>query len=130
MEGLIAWNEAHPESIPFGQSLLIASNATNGIGDLQYQADRARDITLSVTAGIDAAMNMFDVDVLIAPMGAAAKLTGKSGAPVVAIPCGLGPDSIPFGITVMSKPGSDARLLAMAQQIELVIGERKLPVIQ
>jgi len=129
MESLIAWNDAHPEYIPYGQSLLLASNATVGIDDPQYQADRAQDITLSVTEGIDAAMDMFDVDVLIAPMGAAAKLTGKSGAPVVAIPCGLGPHLTPFGVTILSKRGSDAQLLAIAQQIELVIGERKIPVI-
>ncbi|MEO0048414.1 MAG: hypothetical protein RLZZ410_1373, partial [Pseudomonadota bacterium] len=96
--------------------------------DPQYQADRARDITLSVTAGIDAAIDMFDVDVLIAPMAAAAKLTGKSGVPVVAIPCGLGPNFIPFGVTIVSKCGSDARLLAIAQQVERIVGERKLPV--
>jgi amidase len=129
MASLIAWNEANPEHIPYGQSLLLASNATKGIDDAQYQIDRARDLSLSVTEGIDAAMDMFDVDVLIAPMGAAAKLTGKSGAPVVAIPCGLGPNLPPFGVTIVSKLNSDARLLAIAQQIERVVGERKVPVI-
>jgi amidase len=129
MESLIAWNEAHPEFIPYGQSLLLASNASKGIDDAQYQSDRARDISLSVTTGIDAAMNMFDVNVLIAPMGAAAKLTGKSGAPVIAIPCGMGPDLTPFGVTIIAKVGDDARLLAIGRQIELVVGERKVPVI-
>ena len=129
MESLIAWNEARPECIPYGQSLLLASNATKGIDDAQYQSDRARDISLSVTEGIDAAMNMFDVDVLIAPMGAAAKLTGKAGAPVIAIPCGMGPDLTPFGVTIIAKVGDDARLLAIGSQIERVVGERKVPVI-
>jgi amidase len=129
MESLIAWNEAHPEFIPYGQSLLLASNASKGIDDAQYQSDRARDISLSVTTGIDAAMNMFDVDVLIAPMGAAAKLTGKAGAPVIAIPCGMGSDLTPFGVTIIAKVGDDARLLAIGRQIELVVGERKVPVI-
>ena len=129
MESLIAWNEAHPEFIPYGQSLLLASNASKGIDDAQYQSDRARDISLSVTTGIDAAMNLQDIDVLIAPMGAAAKLTGKSGAPVIAIPCGMGPDLTPFGVTIIAKVGDDARLLAIGRQIELVVGERKVPVI-
>lgn len=129
MESLIAWNEAHPEFIPYGQSLLLASNASKGIDDAQYQSDRARDISLSVTTGIDAAMNLQDIDVLIAPMGAAAKLTGKSGAPVIAIPCGMGPDLTPFGVTIIAKVGDDAGLLAIGRQIELVVGERKVPVI-
>ena len=68
-----------------------------------------------------------DCDVLIAPMGAAAKTTGKAGAPVVAIPCGLDKNGVPFGITVFAKVGSDARVLAVAGAIERAVGERRLP---
>jgi amidase len=106
---------------------LVAANATAGLDDPTYIQDRLRDIALTRTAGIDAALSMYDADVLIAPMGAAAKLTGKSGAPVVAIPCGVTSGGIPFGITVISKFGDDARLLAIAEQIESVIGERRIP---
>ena len=127
MHDLIAWNEGHPESIPYGQSLLIAANGTNGVDDPTYRSDRARDIALSRTAGIDAALSMHDCDVLIAPMSAAAKTTGKAGAPVVAIPCGLDKNGVPFGITVFAKVGSDARLLAVAGAIERAVGERRLP---
>ena len=127
MHDLIAWNEGHPESIPYGQSLLIAANGTNGVDDPTYRSDRARDIALSRTAGIDAALSMHDCDVLIAPMGAAAKTIGKAGAPVVAIPCGLDKNGVPFGITVFAKVGSDARLLAVAGAIERAVGERRLP---
>ena len=62
-------------------------------------------------------------------MGSAAKLTGKAGTPVVAIPCGVTSNGIPFGITVISKFGSDARLLAIAEKIESVVGARKLPLV-
>ena len=41
---LIRWNEAHPDAIPHGQSLLLAAEATAGLDDPQYRADRARDI--------------------------------------------------------------------------------------
>ena len=127
MHDLIAWNTAHPDTIPYGQSLLIAANATNGVDDPTYRFDRARDIALSRTAGIDAALSMHDCDVLIAPMGAAAKTTGKAGSPVVAIPCGLDKNGVPFGITVFAKVGSDARLLAVSGAIERAVGERRLP---
>ena len=46
---LIRWNEAHAEAIPHGQSLLLAAEATAGLDDPQYRADRARDIVLSRT---------------------------------------------------------------------------------
>jgi amidase len=127
MHDLIRWNAAHPAIIPYGQSLLIAANATQGVDDPAYRSDRARDIALSRTAGIDAALSMHDCDVLIAPMGAAAKTTGKAGAPVVAIPCGLDKNGVPFGITVFAGIGSDARLLAIAGAIERAVGERRLP---
>jgi Asp-tRNA(Asn)/Glu-tRNA(Gln) amidotransferase A subunit family amidase len=36
---------------------------------------------------------------------------------------------MPFGVTIASKLNSDAQLLAIAQQIERAVGERKVPVI-
>ena len=56
LAALIRWNDAHPDAIPHGQSLLLAAEATTGLDDPQYRADRARDIVLSRTAGIDAAI--------------------------------------------------------------------------
>jgi len=127
MKDIIDWNEKHPEAIPYGQSLLIASDATLGLDDPTYRSDRARDIALSRTAGIDAALAMHSVDVLIAPMGAAAKCTGKAGAPVVTIPVGLDKAGVPFGVTLFAAVGSDARVLAIAGAIERAIGDRRIP---
>jgi amidase len=127
MEALIRWNEAHPEAIPYGQSLLIAAQATNGMRDPVYRADRARDIALSLTGGIEAALRANSVDALISPMGAASKYTGKAGAPAIALPGGLGPDGTPFGVTLYAAPGSDARLLAIAAGAEAALGPRRLP---
>jgi amidase len=124
---IIAWNEQHPDAIPYGQSLLLAAQATDGLCDPGYRADRARDIALSVDAGIAAALAMHNVDVLIAPMGAAAKCTGKAGAPVLAIPAGRHSSGTPFGISVFCKPGDDALLLAIGAAIERTLAGRQLP---
>lgn len=124
---LIAWNEDHPDAIPYGQSLLIAAEATRGLDDPAYRADRDMDIFLSRHQGIDAALAKHDADILIAPMGAAAKYTGKAGAPVVSIPVGIDSIGVPFGITVFSAVGSDASLLAIAAEIECLIGKRLIP---
>src|SRR5690606_18916611 len=80
MQDLIEWNRDHPESIPYGQSLLEAANATTIHGE-PYITDRLRDIALSDTGGIAAAMQAGAVEVLLVPMTAAAKCTGKAGAP-------------------------------------------------
>lgn len=124
---LIAWNEKHPDKIPYGQSLLIAANETGGLDDPRYAGDRARDLALSRAAGIDAAIAMADLDLLIAPMGAAAKCTGKAGAPVVAIPCGLDATGAPFGVTLFASWGGDGRLIAGACAVEDAIGRAFAP---
>jgi amidase len=122
MADIIAWNAGHPDKIPYGQPLLIAANETPL--DDRYVRDRARDIALARTGGIDPALALGGVDVLIAPMGAAAKCSGKAGTPVAAVPAGLDPGGVPFGITLFAGMGQDRRLLAIAGAVEEVIGQR------
>jgi amidase len=125
LAAIVQWNEAHPHHIPHGQSLLIAASGTEMDG--RYLADRMRDIALSRTAGIHAAMASGDADVLVAPMAAAAKCSGKAGTPVAAIPVGLDASGAPFGITLLAALGRDRKLLAIASAIEGAIGDRRLP---
>lgn len=127
IEQLIRWNEATPSAIPFGQSLLMAAAATKGLDDPAYLADRRRDIALSRTAGIDAALNFSSADVLIAPMGAAAKCTGKAGAPVLAIPVGVDAKGLPFGVTLFASNGQDATVLEVGETVAKIIGQRVVP---
>jgi amidase len=61
------------------------------------------------------------------PMGAAAKCTGKAGAPVLAIPAGAGPSGKPFGVTLIGRCGEDRRLLAIGAAVARAIGERLAP---
>lgn len=128
MAELIAWNEKHPEAIPYGQSLLIAANATAGLDDPVYKTDRARDIALSRGGGIDAVIAMHRLDALIAPMGACAKATGKAGAPVVAVPCGMDvAGTTPFGVSLFASWATDARLLSVGAAVERAAGYRRVP---
>lgn len=119
---IIAWNEAHPDAIPYGQSLLLAAEATNGLEDPAYRADRLNDIRLTTTEGIDAALAAGGADVLIAPMGVAAKLTGKAGAPALSIPVGTLAGGARFGITLYTRVGADMRLLSIGRSVERAIG--------
>jgi amidase len=127
MDALVTWNERHPQAIPYGQSLLLAANQTTGLDHPDYVADRRRDIALSRTAGIDAALAMSGADVLIAPMGSAAKCTGKAGAPAIALPAGLDASGTPFGVVLFTSLGNDGRLIAIASAVERAIGERRIP---
>lgn len=127
MDELIAWNHAHPEAIPYGQSLLEAANAAPALDSPHYLQDRRRDIALSRDAGILAALQAGAADVLMVPMSAAAKCTGKAGAPVLALPAGQDADGLPFGITIFSAPGQDRVVLRAAAAIEQAVGQRIEP---
>jgi amidase len=124
---IIRWNSAHPDKIPYGQSLLEAAEATSSLDDPQYRSDRLRDIALSRTAGIDAALQFANADALIVPMGTAAKWTGKAGAPVLALPIGLDDAGRPFGVTLFSSYGQDQRLLDVGAAVAPIMGARCLP---
>jgi amidase len=124
---LVRWNEAHTEAIPYGQSLLIAASETEGLRSAQYRDDRSRDVALCRQAGIDAAMEFSGIDALIAPMGTAAKLTGKAGAPVLAIPIGLGSNGNPVGVTIFASVGTDQQLLETGMAVAKLIGRSILP---
>ena len=126
LNDLIAWNEKHPEAVPYGQGLLLAAQATAGFDDPQYRLDRVRDLALSRSGGIEAALSL-GAQVLIAPMGTAAKCSGKAGSPVLAIPVGIDPAGLPFGVTLLAAPGQDALLLAVGAAVASVIGDRRVP---
>jgi amidase len=127
IDDLVRWNNEHPDKIPYGQSLLIAAAETDGLDDPRYRADRKRDIALSRQAGIDAALAFSGTDALIAPMGAAAKCTGKAGAPVIAIPVGLDATGAPFGVTLFTSVGRDGTLLEIGAAVAAIIGQRVGP---
>ena len=124
---LIEWNNAHPERIPYGQSLLEATDAAPDMGSAEYRRDRQQDLALSLESGILAAIDSGQADVLLSPMSAAAKCTGKAGAPVVAIAAGEDAEGLPFGVTLYAAPGQDRGVLQAAIAVESVIGKRLLP---
>lgn len=127
MRDIIEWNNAYPEAIPYGQSLLEAAVETPGVCSAQYLQDRRHDVALSLYDGILAALEQGSADILLSPMTVAAKCTGKAGVPVVAIPAGADTEGVPFGVTVYGAPGDDLAVLYAAQAIERVIGQRVLP---
>ena len=47
IDALVRWNEAHPDAIPYGQSLLVAAQGTAGLDDPRYREDRRRDMTFA-----------------------------------------------------------------------------------
>jgi amidase len=86
------WNVAHQRAgaIKYGQALLdISDEMSVGADRARYQADRDKDIRLSATEGIDAAMKSNELDALLFPGTSSASIAAKPGYPTVFVPYGF-----------------------------------------
>jgi amidase len=93
------WNVAHQKAgaIKYGQAQLDISDEMDVNQDRsRYQADRAKDIRLGGTEGIDAAMKKNNLDALLFPGPSGAGIAAKPGYPTVIVPFAFVPN-VPFG---------------------------------
>ncbi|EJU14979.1 amidase [Sphingomonas sp. LH128] len=119
LAAILAFNAANPEAcLRYGQALAEAAEGSAGIDAPVYRADRQRDVLLSRTLGIEAVCQHYGLDALLVPGGAAAKLTGKAGCPVLTVPAGWGDDGWPAGISLIGPAFSEPRLLAIGHALE------------
>ena len=89
------WNLAHVPagSLKYGQSNLDISDEMDLVSDrARYEADRAKDLQLSATEGIDFAMTANKLDALLFPGGAGAGIAAKPGYPTMMVPFGEVPN--------------------------------------
>ncbi|KAJ3914491.1 amidase signature enzyme [Lentinula edodes] len=110
---LIAFDNANPsleEPVNFtSQSEFIASEATTGFTDAYFQS-LAFDKELGGAQGIDAALEMFDLDALVLPaQGLTTVPAAIAGYPIVTVPLGFFPSNVTIGSagpeTVYPAPG-------------------------
>ncbi len=90
------WNTAHEKmgTIKYGQSQLDASDKIDLEKDrAKYEEDRARDIRLGGTTGIDAALKANNLDALLFPGASSAGIASKPGYPTVLVPFGMIPNT-------------------------------------
>lgn len=90
------WNKAHEKmgAIKYGQTLLDASDALDLEKErARYDADRARDVRLGGTNGIDAAVKAHNLDALLFPGPSSAGVASRPGYPTVLVPFGMIPNT-------------------------------------
>jgi len=94
------WNTAHERlgAIKYGQSQLDASDRVDLEKDrAKYEEDRARDIRVYGTNGIDASVKANNLDALLFPGPSSAGIASKPGYPTVLVPFGFIPNTANFG---------------------------------
>jgi amidase len=137
------WNRSHAllGTIKYQQALLDISDEVDLEADrARYEADRAKDIELAGTRGLDAALTEHDLDALLFPMNRGANVAARPGYPSVIVPFGSVPNEpdpplpdgfdalpAPFGITFTGPACSEPRLIALAYAFEQATRRRVPP---
>jgi len=140
------WNIARQRagSIKYGQALLDISDEMSVQGDrTRYESDRRKDIRLSATTGIDAAMKKHNLDALLFPGAGSAGIAARPGYPTVlvpyamlevprgqgaqAFPAAFEPLPAPFGVGFTGGACSEPKLIALAYAFEQATKKRTSP---
>jgi amidase len=140
------WNVAHQKAgaSKYGQAQLDISDEINLPQDRErYEADRRKDVLLSATNGIDAALKAHRLDALLFPSVSSAGIAARPGYPTVTVPYGFvpvppgtGPAAFPAGFEAKPAPFnvsftgtacSEPKLIEIAYAFEQATQKRTAP---
>src|SRR3954463_13455160 len=144
LQEIIAYNDAHKDQeMPwFGQEIMIQAQAKGPLTEKKYRDELAKDLRMSRTEGIDATMNKYKLDAIVAPTGGPAwptdlingdHFTGGSstpaavaGYPNINVPAGFS-HNLPVGISFFGRAYSEATLIKIAYAYEQATKQRQAP---
>jgi amidase len=137
------WNVRHQKAgaIKYGQARLDISDEMDIDADrARYQTDRAKDLQLSATNGIDAVMKQHRLDALLFPGANGYAIPAKPGYPTIIVPFGFVPNTptpafpegfkanpAPFGVSFTGMACSEPRLIELAYAFEQATKRRVPP---
>jgi amidase len=137
------WNIRHTKqgAIRYGQSNLDISDEMDVNADrARYEADRAKDIMLAATHGIDEAMKTNHLDALLFPGASGAAIAAKPGYPTVIVPFGFAPNAPqqpfpagfdakpqPLGVSFTGMACSEPKLIELGYAFEQATKRRVPP---
>ena len=137
------WNVAHQSrgAIKYGQANLDVSDEMDLTKDKpRWEADRAKDIRLGATHGIDEVMKAQTLDAILFPGASGAGIAAKPGYPTVIVPFalvtnaptpgypeGFNAKPIPFGVSFSGLACSEPRLIELAYAFEQASRKRVPP---
>jgi len=135
------WNLKHEPAgaIKYGQSNLDISDEIDVVADrTRYEADRARDIALTATHGIDEVMKANNLDALLFPGSNGSSLAARPGYPTIIVPFAMVPGATgfpagftakpaPFGVSFTGIACSEPRLIELGYAFEQATKRRVPP---
>jgi len=144
LKQIIEFNEQHPaQEMPyFGQDLFLKAQEKGSLYRKEYLDNLEKSKTLMRAQGIDAVMDQFKLDALVAPTGAPAWMTdlvdgdhglgGSStpaavaGYPHITVPMGF-VFGLPVGISFFGRAWSETTLIKFAYAFEQATRQRHPP---
>ncbi|HYN42745.1 MAG TPA: amidase family protein [Thermoanaerobaculia bacterium] len=144
LTGLRLWNLEHTRagSLRYGQSNLDISDEMDLVSDKsRYDTDRAKDLALAGSNGIEAVMKAHKLDALLFPGGSGASIAARPGYPTVIVPIGFVPNApqaspfpagfearpSPYGASFTGLGCSEPRLIEIAYAFEQATMRRVPP---
>jgi amidase len=145
LKDLINFNERnHEKEMPyFGQDMFIKAEAKGPLTTKEYLDALEANLRMARQEGIDAVMDKFKLDALVAPTGGPAWVTdlvngdnaaGQSssgaavaGYPSVTVPAGFAFGALPVGVSFFGRAWSEGTLIKMAYSFEQATKVRKVP---
>jgi amidase len=137
------WNTDHAKmgAIKYGQSLLDISDAMDlDLFKSRYESDRANDIRLTATHGIDEVMKSQNLDAILFPGPSGASIAARPGYPTVIVPWAMVPNAPttafpdtfkalpqPYGVSFTGMACSEPTLLKLAYSFEQATKKRVPP---
>jgi amidase len=141
---IIAFNDQHKDtSMPwFGQEIMIQAQAKGPLTEKKYRDALAKDLKMSRADGIDATMNKYKLDAIVAPTGSPAWVTdlvngdhfsgasstpaAVAGYPNINVPAGFS-HGLPIGISFFGRAYSEPTLIKIAYAYEQATKHRRAP---
>jgi amidase len=140
---LRAWNTAHASrgALKYAQANLDVSDEMDVERDkARWEADRAKDVRLGASQGLDAVMKAHRLDAVVFPGASGAGIAAKPGYPTVivpfamvantptpAFPAGFEAKPVPYGVSFSGLACSEPRLIELAYAFEQATRKRVPP---
>jgi amidase len=144
LQDIIDYNDRHKDQeMPFfGQEIMIQAQAKGPLTEKKYLDGLASNLKMSRTDGIDATMDKYKLDAIVAPTGSPAwttdlingdHFTGASstpaavaGYPNINVPAGFS-RGLPVGLSFFGRAYSEPALIKLAYAYEQATKHRRAP---
>ena len=144
LQDIIAYNDKHKDQeMPFfGQEIMIQAQAKGPLTEKKYLDELASNLKMSRTDGIDATMDKYKLDAIVAPTGSPAWTTdvingdhfsgasstpaAVAGYPNINLPAGFS-HGLPVGISFFGRAYSEPTLIKLAYSYEQSTKHRRTP---